>query len=107
MGALRHSLRCYFHKAANAFPLGHGGDSAARIDHHDPALGVRCVGFVFKPLERQPDDQAAVLAGAIGAEIGDAGSNCVHTLPGHEPEIAILFGDADFAALAVEAQRRA
>ncbi len=95
-----------FHKAANTFPLRHRGNAAAGIDHQHPALLVGTVGFMFLALEREPQYQAAMLGRPISAQIGDAGGDGIHALPGHEPVITIWLGNADFAALAVEADRR-
>ncbi|PZQ93988.1 MAG: hypothetical protein DI539_31420, partial [Flavobacterium psychrophilum] len=46
------------------------------------------------------------LAGTAGIEAEGTGGDGMHTLPGYEPVVAIRFGHADLAALAVEAQGR-
>src|SRR5690606_24622451 len=98
-------LRTYLHKAANALPLRHGRGAAARAGHHHPAFLVGVVGLVLLALQWQPDNHRTAGASPVGAELDGAGGDGMHALPGHEPEAAVGAGDADLAALAVEAQR--
>src|SRR5690606_7894875 len=101
---LWHGFGSHFHKAANAFPLAHGRDARPRADHDGPAFLVHMEGFVNLILVRKPQQQSTHLGGTEMADHGRAGSDGMYPLPGYCPLLSLWGDDADFAALAVEAQ---